>query len=142
MTASTSEVASVSLVRRRSREALSALAVLFLLGMAANLFGDPSDTSTAALVTSGILVGLHSLVAIGLVVVAVRVRIAAAREAVGQRDALWALVVVGVTCLIGVGTALTANEWLSFLMAAGFLGAAALYTRLLVSAPRARAEAR
>ena len=138
MSASTSEVRSVPLVRRRSREALSALAVVFLLGMGTNLIGEPSED--AARVISGVILGLHILIAIGVVVVAVRVRIAAARESVGQRESLWALVVVALTFLFGVGTVLTGSEWLSFLMAAGFLAAAALYTRLVVLAPRAGAR--
>lgn len=142
MSPSTSEVGSVSLVRRRSREALSALAVVFLLGMAVNLFTDPGDDSTASRVIGFTLLGLHVLLAIGVIVVAVRVRIAAGREGAGQRVALWALVVVVVTFLFGVGTVLTDSEWLSFLMAAGFLAAGGLYTALLVSAPGTGAAAR
>ena len=115
---------SVSL-RRRSREALTALAVQFLLGMAANLIGEPE--STFVIVVDTIIVILHILIAIGLVVVAIRVLLAARKAELGQSLALWGLVVIIVTFLAGVGTMITGNDWASYVMAAGFLVAAALY---------------
>ncbi|WP_431220041.1 hypothetical protein [Leifsonia xyli] len=112
-------------LRRRSREALTALAVQFLLGMAANLIGEPEGGF--AVVADTIIVILHILVAIGLVVIAVRLLLAARRAAAGQRLAIWGLVVIVVTFLAGVGTIMTGNDWASYLMACGFLAAAALY---------------
>lgn len=112
-------------LRRRSREALSALALQFLLGMAANLIGDPKGTF--AIVVDTIIVILHILVAIGLVVISIRLLLAARTAGVGQRLALWGLIVIVITFLAGVGTMVTGNEWASYVMAAGFLVAAALY---------------
>ncbi|WP_369961442.1 hypothetical protein [Leifsonia sp. EB34] len=112
-------------LRRRSREALSALALQFLLGMAANLIGEPKGTF--AIVVDTIIVILHILVAIGLVAVSVRVLLAARKAGVGQRAAVWGLVVIIITFLAGVGTIATGNEWASYVMAVGFLVAAALY---------------
>ncbi|MFE4949633.1 hypothetical protein ACFQ9V_05940 [Leifsonia sp. NPDC056665] len=112
-------------LRRRSREALSALALQFLLGMAANLIGDPKGTF--AIVVDTIIIILHILVAIGLVVVSIRLLLAARKAGVGQRLALWGLIVIVITFLAGVGTMVTGNEWASYVMAAGFLVAAALY---------------
>lgn len=112
-------------LRRRSREALSALALQFLLGMAANLIGEPKGTF--AIVVDTIIVILHILVAIGLVVISIRLLLAARRAGVGQRLALWGLIVIVITFLAGVGTMVTGNEWASYVMAAGFLVAAALY---------------
>jgi hypothetical protein len=112
-------------LRRRSREALSALALQFLLGMAANLIGEPKGTF--AIVVDTIIVILHIVVAIGLVVVSIRVLLAARAAGVGQRLALWGIVVIVITFLAGVGTMVTGNEWASYLMAVGFLVAAALY---------------
>jgi hypothetical protein len=112
-------------LRRRSREALSALALQFLLGMAANLIGEPKSTFVG--VVDGIIVILHILVAIGLVAVSIRLLLAARKAALGQRLAVWGLVVIVVTFLAGVGTIATGNEWASYLMAVGFLAAAAIY---------------
>jgi hypothetical protein len=112
-------------LRRRSREALSALALQFLLGMAANLIGEPKGTF--AIVVDTIIVILHIVVAIGLVVVSIRVLLAARAAGVGQRLALWGIVVIVITFLAGIGTMATGNEWASYLMAVGFLVAAALY---------------
>ena len=112
---------------RRSREALSALALQFLLGMGANLIGSPEENEGAARVFAGILVGLHGLVGIGLIVVAVRVWTTARRAGVAQRAGLWGFVVIIVTFLAGVGTLFTGSDWLSFLMSVGFVVAAALY---------------
>ncbi|MBN9630520.1 MAG: hypothetical protein J0I18_07920 [Actinobacteria bacterium] len=111
----------------RSREALSALAVQFLLGMGANLVGSPEENEGAARVVAGILLGLHGLVGIGLVIVAVRVWTTARRAGTAQRAALWAFIVIIATFLVGIGTMFTGSAWLSFAMSVGFVAAAALY---------------
>lgn len=111
----------------RSREALSTLAAQFLLGMGANLVGTPQENTGGAQVFAGILLGLHALVGIGLLIVAVRVLMVARREGLAQSAALWALIIVVVTFLAGVGTMLTDSAWLSFAMSVGFVAAAALY---------------
>ncbi|GAB3395733.1 hypothetical protein GCM10027568_28280 [Humibacter soli] len=112
---------------RRSREALSALALQFLLGMGTNLVGSPEENSGAGAVVAGILLGLHALVGIGVIVVSVRVWMTARRTGVAQGSALWAFIVIILTFLLGVGTMFTGSGWLSFLMALGFIVAAALY---------------
>lgn len=112
---------------RRSREALSALALQFLLGMGANLIGSPEENEGAARVFAGILLGLHALVGIGLIVVAVRVWMTARRAGTATGAALWAFIVIVATFLVGLGTMSTGSGWLSFAMAAGFVAAAALY---------------
>jgi hypothetical protein len=119
---------------RRSREALSALGLQFLLGMAANLIGAPEENTGAGVVVAGIVLALHALVGIGLIVVAVRTWSAARAAAVSVRTALWAFVVIILTFLAGVGTMLTGNDWLSFLMSVGFVAAAALYVGVGASA--------
>ena len=112
---------------RRSREALSALGAQFLLGMGANLLGSPEENTGAAQVIAGIVLGLHALVGIGVIVVAVRVWLVARREGVAQRAALWGFIVIILTFLVGVGTMITGSDWLSFAMSVGFVAAAALY---------------
>ncbi|GAB3807379.1 hypothetical protein GCM10028798_31800 [Humibacter antri] len=127
---------------RRSREALYTLALQFLLGMAANLIGSPEENTGAAVAFAGIVLALHALVGIGLIVVAVRVWMAARSAGAGARSALWAFIVIIATFLIGIGTMMTGNGWLSFLMSVGFVAAAALYVRIDASAlGRRRASA-
>jgi hypothetical protein len=119
---------------RRSREALSALAVQFLLGMGANLLGSPEENDGSARVFSGIVLGLHALVGIGLIIVSVRVWTTARRAGTAQRAALWAFIVVIATFLVGLGTMFTGSDWLSFAMSIGFVAAAALYVAVGASA--------
>jgi hypothetical protein len=121
------QLMSTDSLTRRSREALSALALQFLLGMGANLVGSPEENEGAAGVFAGILLGLHALVGIGLLVVAVRVWLTARRTGVARRASLWALIVIVLTFLAGLGTMFTGSDWLSFAMSVGFVAAAALY---------------
>jgi hypothetical protein len=119
-------------LERTSREALSALGVQFLLGMAANLIGSPAESAGAARIAAAVVLTLHALVGVGLLVVGVRVVRAARREGAGRAAAGWALAVTSLTVLSGVGTVLTDSAWLSFVMAAGFLAAAAIYVGTFV----------
>jgi len=119
-------------LQRRSREALSALAAQFLLGMGANLIGAPAENSGVGRVAASALLGLHALVGIGVIVVAARLLAVARADGVGRSEAVWGLVTVIATFLIGVATWLTGSEWLSFLMAAGFAASAVLYVRTLL----------
>lgn len=127
---------------RRSREALSALAAQFLLGMGANLLGSPEDNTGAARIVAGIVLGLHALVGIGLIVVAVRAWLVARREGIARRAALWAFIVIILTFLAGVGTMFTGSDWLSFAMSVGFVAAAALYVAVGAIALARRQSAR
>lgn len=133
MTAATTASAP-TLLHRRSREALSALAVEFVLGMGVNLL--PDDGSAAVRVLRSVVLGLHVLVAIGIVIVAVRVLLAARRQGIGATEALWALVAAAVTFVAGVLTILVHSDWFSFAMALGFLVTAVLYIRTLLISGR------
>lgn len=124
---------------RRSREALATLAVQFLLGMGANLVGTPQDNTDGGRVVAASLLGLHILIGVGVVVVAIRLWMVARDEGLGERLALWALVVLAVTFLIGIGTMLTDSGWLSFLMALGWLVGVGLYIQTFVLGSRATA---
>lgn len=135
---STSLTTRSDLLVRRSREALSALAVEFLLGMTVNLL---PDDGPAGSVLHPIALALHVLVGIGVVIVAVRLMRVARQEDIAVRAALWALVVVAATFIAGVLTVVLHSEWLSFLMAVGFIASALMYVRmLLVGATVARAS--
>ncbi|NUP73783.1 MAG: hypothetical protein HOQ07_03915 [Sinomonas sp.] len=121
-------------LQRRSREALSALGLQFLLGMGANLLGGSQDN--ASVIADGIVLGLHILVGIGVIIVAIRLLLAARQLQLGVRSAVWALVVLSVTFLIGVGTMITGSGWLSFLMALGWLVGVGLYIQTFVLGSR------
>ncbi|GAA2049448.1 hypothetical protein [Leifsonia soli] len=134
MSASAAAVSPAAHLRRRSREALAALAVQYLLGMAANLIGEPD--STFVRVVDAIIIILHVLIAIGLVVVSVRVLLAARAAGVGERLAVWGLVVMVISLLAGVLTISIGSDWASYVMAAGFLVAAALYAGTFLASYR------
>jgi hypothetical protein len=101
------------------------LALQFLLGMAANLIGDPHGAF--ATVVDTIIIILHVVRSIAMVLVTERLIVAARKAGLGERLALWGVVVIAITFLAGVGTMVTGNDWASYLMAVGFLVAAALY---------------
>lgn len=121
--------------RREARNQLLFLSAQFLLGMAVNLIGQPSQTTGAARAVSTVLLGLHAVVAIGLVAGAVMV-IRAARSG-GDRPrqpARTGAVLIGLTAVAGVLTAITKSNWWSYGMATGFIASVLLYGTLLVRA--------
>ena len=134
MSASAAAASPAANLRRRSREALTALAVQYVLGMAANLIGEPD--STFVRVVDAIIVILHILIAVGLVIVSVRVLLAARAAGVGERLAVWGLVVMVITFLAGVLTIAIGSDWASYAMALGFLVAAALYAGTFLASYR------
>ena len=135
MSASPAAVGPAAGLRRRSREALTALAIQYLLGMAANLIGEPDNAVVGVIDT--IIVILHIVIAIGLVVVSVRVLLAARAAGVGERLALWGLVVMVIAFLAGVLTIAIGSDWASYVMAVGFLVAAALNAGTFLASYRA-----
>lgn len=121
-------------LRRRSREALIALAVQYLLGMAANLIGEPEGGFAVAF--DWVVIILHILIAIGLVVIAIRLLLVARQAQLGVRLAVWGLVVIAVTFIAGVLTISIGSDWASYVMATGFLVAAALYAGTFLASYR------
>jgi len=120
-------------MRREARFQLVGLSAQFLLGMAVNLIGQPSETTGAAHAVSTVLLGLHVVVAIGLAFGAVMV-IRAARGG-GNRPrqlACSGAILIGLTVIAGVMTVITKNNWWSYTMAAGFIASVLLYGSLLM----------
>ena len=123
--------------RHFARRQVMMLSAQFLLGMAVALIGQPSETTGAAHTAGNVLVGLHVLVAIALVAVAVRaVRAARANGEAARRLARLGAGVIGLTFVAGVITMITKNNWWSYAMAVGFITALLLYGTLLVQAQR------
>ena len=108
------------------RQVLSMLSLEFLLGVGASIIGLPNTVAGVAQVTTIVLIALHTLLAIGIVVVAILLTLNA-RDSQLARSTTVGLIAVGVTFLAGVGTLATGSGWFSFIMAAGFLVAAVSY---------------
>jgi hypothetical protein len=116
----------------RVRGQLAMLIVMFLLGMAVNLLGEPESALGKA--THGILLGLHVLVAIGIIVGASIVMSKAVK--VGGailRTARFATAGVGTAFVGGVLTLAVKGGWSdvwSYVMAVGFLVGFVFYGQL------------
>ncbi|MDB5179246.1 MAG: hypothetical protein JWN01_1189 [Patescibacteria group bacterium] len=119
------------------------LTVMFLLGMSVNLIGLPGELSAGTLKTiDGIITALHALIAIGLVVGAVRINRTISKNAPTLRTlAGGAASGIGIAFLGGIGVfALhdAASNAASFVMAAGFIGAFLAYGKLYMQTNVAR----
>jgi hypothetical protein len=111
----------------RVRAQLAMLFTQFLLGMAVNLIGEREETW--AKVSKGILLGLHVLVAIGLIVGTVlTIRLASHIGGRIQRTLRVATYGIGVAVIGGILTQFApwSDLW-SFFMALGFIVAFAFY---------------
>jgi hypothetical protein len=109
------------------------LTVAFLLGMGVNLIGVPDETTGAAKVVTSIALGLHVLVALGLLVVAALCLWGSGELTAAARNlALTGLVLTVVTIATGVLTLTTGSNWWSFVMAVGFIASFLVYGRLLL----------
>jgi hypothetical protein len=122
-------------VRGLARRQVMMLSAQFLLGMGVALIGQPSETTGAAHAASNVLLGLHVLVAIAIVAMAVRtIQVARASDQGARRPARLGAVMVGLTFVAGVITMITKNNWWSYAMAVGFIGSLLLYGSMLVRA--------
>jgi len=123
--------------RHLARRQVMMLSAQFLLGIAVALIGQPSETTGAAHTASNVLLGLHALVAIALVALAVRIIRAARASGEGSRRLVhWGAATTGLTFVAGVITMITKNNWWSYAMAVGFIASLLLYGSLLVQAQR------
>lgn len=117
-------------LKSNARGQLSMLLFQFLIGMAVNLIGAPSETSGFPRIATSILLGLHILVAIGVLVGAIRAIPQCARiEPPATGLAWWGLIAVVISFAAGVVTlAVSAGTgWFSYVMAAGATGSLLIY---------------
>jgi hypothetical protein len=113
-----------------------ALSAQFLIGMALALIGQPSQTTGAAHTASDVLLGLHILVAAGLIAAAAQI----IRFARGDRQrqlAYGGAAAIVLTVGTGVLTVITKSNWLSYAMAVGFITSLLVYVSLQVQATSA-----
>lgn len=107
-------------LRERTRGQLSMLFAQFLVGLAIARIGLPADTSGFARTVSIVLLGLHLVIAAGLLVGAILSIVIVTRAASFGVGLVWvSAAVVVVTVVSGVVTLVTKNDWWSYLMGAG-----------------------
>jgi hypothetical protein len=126
-------------LKSNARGQLLMLLVQFLAGMAVNLIGMPSETRGFPRFATSVLLALHVLVAIGLLVGAIRAIPQCSRiEAPATGLAWWGLTAVVVTFAAGVLTLTmsTGTGWWSYVMAAGAAGSLLVYGLLYLRSIR------
>jgi hypothetical protein len=130
-------VSAAAVLNRRARSQLSQLGLQFLLGMGVNLIGLPSENTGAAKVITGILLGLHVLLSLGLLVVAALclLRSGPLDDAL-RNQALVGAVLIVLSFVAGILDTSLGSHWWSFLMALGFIGAFFVYGRIYVRTAR------
>ena len=122
-------------VRHLARHQVMGLAGVFLLGMAVNLIGLPSETSGAAHVASIALLAAHVLIALGLLIGTVMlIRAAAGLGGRWRRQAVTGAIAIVAAFGAGALTLATKNNWWSYAMAVGFIAALLAYGSLLLPA--------
>ena len=125
-----------TVVRHLASRQVMALSAQFLIGMALALIGQPSQTTGTAHTISEALLGLHILVAAGLIAAAAQI-IRLARGDRQRRLAYGGAAAIVLTIGAGVLTVITNNNWLPYAMAAGFITSLLVYVSLLVQATSA-----
>jgi hypothetical protein len=121
--------------RYLARHMVMGLTVQFLLGMAVNLIGQPSQTAGDARIVSTVFLAVHMLVSVGMVIGAAQaVRAAAYLGSPWRSPAIWGAAAITATLAVGVLTTITKSNWWSFAMAAGFIASLLIYGSLLLPA--------
>ena len=124
--------ADLTKIRHLARHQVMGLASTFLLGMAVNLIGTPSQTTGGAHIASVAFLAAHILIAAGLVVGAIMLlRVTADGRRSWRKQAILGAAAIGVTTVAGVLTLLTKSNWWSYAMAAGFITALLTYGSML-----------
>jgi heme A synthase len=122
-------------VRHLARHQIMGLVSVFLLGMAVNLTGLPSQTSGGAHLASIAFLAAHALIALGLIIGTVLLVRAVARLG-GQwrRRAVAGAAAIAAAVAAGILTVFTSSNWWSYIMAVGFITALLAYGSLLLPA--------
>lgn len=122
-------------VRHLARHQVMGLTSVFLLGMAVDLIGLPSQTHGAAHLASIAFLAAHTLIALALVVGTVMLLRAAARLGGRWRKQSTAgAAAVAVAFAAGILSLITGSNWWSYLMAAAFIAALLTFGSLLLPA--------
>ncbi len=123
----------------RAHAQLNMLTLMFLLGMGVNLIGLPSEATHGAKTVTSVLLGLHILIAIGLIVGAtLTIRLAAKQGSAYRKLTYWGGLTTGLTFIAGITTVATDNSWWSYAMALGFIVNAWIYGLLYIRTKQAK----
>lgn len=111
------------------------LAIQFLLGMAVNLLGLPSQARGAAHTATTVFLAAHVLITLGLLAGAVMiVRTSARSQAPSRPLAIGGAIAIAATTAAGILTMITKSNWWSYTMALGFIASLLIYGGLLMQA--------
>ncbi len=109
-----------------------ALSVQFLLGMAVNRLGRPSQATGAARAARTVFLVAHVVIALGMAAGAVMVIRAGAGPRSRWRLETWGAAAIAVTIAAGILTMVTKSNWWSYVLALGFIASLLTYGGLLV----------
>jgi len=120
-------------VRHLARHQVMGLTVQFLLGMAVNLLGQPSEATGTARIASTVFLAGHVLISVAMAIGAVlTVRAAARISGRWRRQANWGAAAIAATLAAGILTVITNSNWWSYGMALGFITALLAYGSVLL----------
>jgi hypothetical protein len=121
--------------RHLARHQVMGLAAQFLLGMAVNLLGLPSQARGAAHTATTVFLAAHALITLGLLAGAVMIIRAAGRPRAPSRQlATGGAIAIAATTAAGILTMTTKSNWWSYSMALGFITSLLVYGSLLMQA--------
>lgn len=119
---------------KRLQAILGVMSAQFLLGLALATVADyDASTHTGNHAIHQFVLGLHMLLALGLVIGSIAI-LAAARKFVQQQivPAVVGLIAILVSVVCGIGTLMfDSHEWYTFFMGAGFIVAISIYGAIL-----------
>lgn len=122
-------------LRHLARHQVMGLAAQFLLGMAVNLLGPPSQAKGAAHTATTVFLAAHVLITLGLLAGAVMIIRATGRpQAPSRRLATGGAIAIAATTAAGILTMTTKSNWWSYSMALGFIASLLVYGGLLMQA--------
>ena len=120
-------------LRHLARHQIVGLAIQFLLGMAVNLLGLPSQARGAAHTATTVFLAAHVLITLGLLAGAVMI-VRAAGRAPFRPLAIEGAIAIAATTAAGILTMITKSNWWSYIMALGFIASLLVYAGLLMQA--------
>jgi hypothetical protein len=121
--------------RHLARHQVMGLGVQFLLGMAVNLLGLPSQAKGAAHTATTVFLAAHMLITLGLLAGAVMIIRASARPPAPSRQlAIGGAIAIAATTAAGILNVITKSNWWSYTMALGFTASLLVYGGLLLQA--------
>jgi hypothetical protein len=122
-------------VRHLARHQIMGLAAQFLLGMAVNLLGPPSQARGAAHTATTVFLAAHVLITLGLLAGAIMIiRATAPPRNPSRQLAIWGAIAIAATTAAGILTMITKSNWWSYTMALGFIASLLVYGGLLLQA--------